>query len=62
MERSCPGLNSLGLAAASGRWQIEGMTKKKPVKPKKKPNQRAREDNSQTAFRVMQEVIRRSET
>jgi hypothetical protein len=37
------------------------MTKKKPTKPKRKPTKRKpREDTNQIAYRVMQEVIRRS--
>jgi len=35
------------------------MTKKKLAKPKIKP--KPREDTNQTAYRVMQEVIKRSE-
>jgi len=38
------------------------MAKKKPAKPKKSlPERKPREDTNQTAFRVMQEVIRWSE-
>jgi hypothetical protein len=38
------------------------MAKKKTNKPKRKPAKRKpREDTNQTAYRVMQEVIRKSE-
>jgi hypothetical protein len=37
------------------------MTKKKRPKPKKPATRKPREDTNQIAFRVMQEVIRKSE-
>jgi hypothetical protein len=50
----------LGLAGLAGRWQTGAM--KKPPKPKTKPKIKPREDTNQTAYRVMQEVIKRSES
>jgi hypothetical protein len=38
------------------------MTKKKPAKPRRNPVKRkVKEDTNQIAYRVMQEIIRRSE-
>jgi len=50
------------LVAALGAWHTCGMTKKKPSKPKKPVTRKSREDANQIAFRVMQEVIRKSES
>jgi hypothetical protein len=38
------------------------MTKKKPPKPKKPAKRKPREDTNQIAYRVMQEIIKRSES
>jgi len=55
-----------GLALLPGEWQTVGLKKKNAatakLKCKPKSKTKAREDTNQIAHRVMQEVIKRSES
>jgi len=51
----------LGLVLVPGEWQTGDMKKKPKPKGKRPPTRKPREDTNQTAYRVMQEVIKKSE-